>query len=200
MSEKITNTFTFYGNNEIYELEREIIKRFKQDREQGTDELTSVKRIFFGLEQKDDFNSLHKTGSHWTRYFGSTKKFELESNEYSLKQLQDHITRHATKIDPDVVIQMEYSDETFTLIGSRFTGISKNGDLLSSVFEQELNYFFCDENDIEITKEELEENGDHDTEVMSHQSLNKLMDLLNQRAKNDFCIISGRDPISISLI
>ena len=51
MSEKITITFSFYGNEKIKNLENEIIQRFQNDRLQGNDEMTAVKRILFGFHK-----------------------------------------------------------------------------------------------------------------------------------------------------
>jgi len=193
MSEKITNTFTFYGNKEIKELESEIIKRFQQDRAQGKKEMTAVKRILFGLSQDADFNACEKLGADWAWYFGSTDKFELESKECSLDALQNYITAHAAKLDSNVVIQMDYLGNTPTLIGTRFTCMNNEGFLTSSESERSLNCDFCDEDDVEETILDLEQHGRTNVEVMSYQSLDELIIELRDEARLDFYYSSGKN-------
>ena len=112
MSEKIVNTFTFYGNEQVKDFEQALIQRFQQDRTQGNDEMTAVKRIIFGLSQDEDFNSYEMMGADWAWYFGSTINFQLESKQCSVTELQDYITLNAAKIDPNVVVQMDFAGNT----------------------------------------------------------------------------------------
>jgi hypothetical protein len=197
MSEKITNTFIFYGNEKIDDLEQEMIKRFQHDQAQGNDEMTAVKRILFGLQQDADFNNFAQLGADWACYFGSTKRFELESKQCGVVKLQDHITRCAAKIDPDVVVQMDYVGNTPTLIGTRFSCLSTTGEIIATTSEEYLNCSFCDEVDVDDLIAELEENGEDDIEVMSYQSLKNLIATQKESASYEFNKVSGKDPIEV---
>lgn len=198
MSEKIVNTFTFYGNEQVKVLEQELIQRFLQDKSQGNDEMTAVKRILFGLSQDDDFDAYEMIGAHWAWHFGSTKKFELESGQCGLDKLQDHITLHAAKIDPNVVVQMDYSGEIPELIGTRITCIGNDGVVLATQAEEQLNHWFCDEDDIAETITELEEHGNVDPAVMTYQDLHQMINDLRVSAISNFNAISGKDAISLT--
>lgn len=195
MSEKITNTFTFYGNEKIRDLEREIIKRFHQDRAQGNDEITAVKRILFGLAQDSEFNPIEKLGSDWAYYFEDAVGFELESKGSAVHALQNFITSCASKLDPDVIVKMNYKGNTPTLIGTSITCVDKNGKLLAITCNQELNCTFCDEDDVIEVTEQLESEGFNDFHVMSYQDLNELIKNLEVYATTDFNAVSAKNPI-----
>ena len=193
MSEKIVNTFTFYGNEEVKDFEQALIQRFQQDRTQGNDEMTAVKRIIFGLSQDEDFNSYEMMGADWAWYFGSTINFQIESKQCSVTELQDYITLNAAKIDPNVVVQMDFAGNTPILVGTRFTCLDDDGQVIASEAEQDLDFWFCDEQDVEETLENLDGNG----QVMSYQELDQLIIDLRESALTDFNSFSGRDPITL---
>ena len=192
MSEKITNKFTFYGNVQIQGLESELISRFQKDRASGHNEMTAVKRLLFGLAEDAAFESYEIIGSHWAWYFGSKQKFELESKQYALEELQDYITARAATLDPDVVVQMDYIGNTPEIIGTRFTCLDSEGGLVSEYAEEELNCLFCDEDDIE---EVLENRGNSNVTVMSYQELDELILDLKESAVHDFNRTSSKAPV-----
>ena len=200
MSEKITNTYTFYGNENIKALELEMIKRFQHDRVQGNDEMTSVKRILFGLSQDDGFNDYEKTGSDLAYYFESADGFELESRQSALKALQDHITLCASTVDPDVIVKMNYVGNTPTVIGTRITCIDHSGKVLSITCDQELDCIFCDEDDVIELTNQLESDGYKNPNVMSYQDLKQFIEDLEEFAITDFNAISKKKTISIEKI
>jgi hypothetical protein len=195
MSEKITNTFTFYGNAQIKGLESELIERFQKDRASGHNEMTAVKRLLFGLAEEAPFEYFERIGSHWAWYFGSELKFELESKQCALEELQDYITACAATLDPDVIVQMDYIGNTPEIVGTRFTCLDSEGGLVSEYAKEELNCLFCDEDDIE---ELLENKGNSDVTVMSYQELDELVLNLKESALHDFNAASNRIPVVLA--
>lgn len=197
MSEKITNTFTFFGNEKIKGLEREMINRFQQDRVQGNDEMSAIKRILFGLGQDVEFNAFEKLGADWAYFFDTAEGFELESKECALHALQNFITSCAAKLDPDVVIKMDYVGNTPKLIGTRITCVNSEGKVLAVKSDQTLECWFCDEDDLIDTTEQLESEGYRNPVVMSYQDLNQFIENHEEFAITDFNAVSGKSPISV---
>ncbi len=186
MSEKITSTFYFYGNQAIVDLEKEIIRRFKEDYDQGNDKYTSVSRILYGLDQETQYNGYELLGAYQCQYFGSTHKFEVMTATCPPLKLHDYIVENLAKIDPKVVVQMDYIGNTPNLVGTRFAGIDEYGDLISTESKEELDYWFCDESDIEDLLEDIKERGQDERNVMSYQRLDEITEEMRQYAFDDF--------------
>ena len=193
MSEKITSTFTLYGNKAALELEQEIIRRFKADYDKGNDKYTSVTRILYGLDQDAKFDGYELLGAYQCMYFGSTHQLQIQSAVCPPFKLHDHIVNHMAKIDPKIVVQMDYIGNTPSIVGTRFLGISDDMELLSAESEEELNYWFCDEDEMEEMLEDLREQGQDDQNVMSHQRLDEITEEMKQYAYDSFISSYGYD-------
>ena len=193
MSEKITNTFKFYGNQAVLALEKEIARRLHEDRTSGNDAYTAVQRILFGIADSAAFNSFELTGADWSWYFGNGENFELESKQCSLEALQDHITRCVANIDPLVIVQMDFIGNTPQLIGTRFTGFDPQLGVFSNESKEDLNYFFCDESDVDDLAEEFEEDGRDSSSIMSFQDLDTRIIELREEAHREFMRHSDRE-------
>jgi hypothetical protein len=193
VSEKITNSFKFYGNQAVLALENEIARRLHADRISDNDPDTAVQRILFGLSSSESFDSFVMTGADCSWYFGDGDKFELESKQCSLEALQDHITRCAATIDPLIVVQMDFIGNTPQLIGTRFTGFDSQNGVISACCEEEMNYTFCDESDVDDLLEEFEEDGRDISSIMSFQELDERIAQLRENAHQEFINYSGRE-------
>ena len=128
MARILANRVVLHGNREIKKLENEIFKRFYKDYKKngGYRDSDVIKRILFGLTQNDEFNWEEKIGTDWA-YF--QKQDGKESIVFiapfpSVSTLQDHITLHTSKIDPNVVVQLEYEDISGAVIGTRLSTYS----------------------------------------------------------------------------
>ncbi len=192
MSEKIANTFTFHGNAEVKALEDEIVRRQTEDKNEGNNEIAAIKRILFGLQDSDSFDADQRMGAHWVHLLPSDGKLVFLSKQCAVAPLQDFITVHAAKIDPKVVVQMDYEGNTPTLIGSRFTAIDDDGDIVYGKAEEELDCWFCDEDDVDALMADLESDGIANPSVMSFQQLDDLKRDCMLLALDDFKAFSGR--------
>jgi hypothetical protein len=172
MSEKFINSIYFHGSNTSSNLYDEVIARFRLDINIGNENPTSVSRILFGDDGKSNFDYLESTGSNWVVFVEDSEALKFESRNCPPKTLQDYLTRCISKIDPNVVIQMNYCDSTPFLIGTRFTKMSAYKNLWSCESELEFSgCIFCDDDDVSQEINELEDRGDFDTKVVSFQDL-----------------------------
>ena len=131
MSEKYTSQIKFIGNKAVKVLYNEIVKRFQDDRIQGNPELTSIKRILFGLDGDAEFNSFEETGANWAYALDRKSELDFFSPNVPVHKLQDYITKYAAKVDPNVIVEMNYIGNTPELVGSRFTRIDEDGDFFA---------------------------------------------------------------------
>jgi len=189
MSEKITSTFTIYGNQAVLDLGKEIIRRFKEDYDKGSNKYTSVPRILYGMKETEEFDGYELLGAYQCWYFGSTDQFKVETATCPPIKLHDHITEHAAKIDPEVVVQMDYIGNTPEQVGTRFVCISEDGELISGESERELNYYFCDEADVDSIVEE----GEDPNNIMTYQELDSLIEMTKYEAQDEFRLSDGHD-------
>ena len=211
MSTPIESTFTFYGNKKIHDLEKEIIRRFKEDFDKNTaknlgryeknqdlERYSAVTRILYGMSEKDEFDGFQLLGAYGCWYFGSTHKFELESRAVPPEKLQDHIAQCASILDPDVVIQMDYKDNMPYKIGTRIVSFDKTSGLIELKEEMELSYQdSCDEDDIDDVLENTPEFSIWD--IMSFQEIAQQISDLRQEAIRKFNSKFGKNIEFIEL-
>ena len=118
----IANKITLHGNAQIKDLERQILERLYKDAKKNKAS-TSVKRVFFGLDEDAEFNWTEQIGTPWADFQKQDGKDEIVfiSAHPPIKKLQEHITFYAAKIDPNVVVQLDYEDVDGVVIGTRLT-------------------------------------------------------------------------------
>jgi hypothetical protein len=170
-------------------LGKEIIRRFKEDYDKGGDKYTSVPRILYGMSETAEFNGYELLGAYQCWYFGATDQFKVETATCPPIKLHDHITEHAAKIDPEVVVQMDYIGNTPERAGTRFVCISDDGELISGESEQELNSNLCDETDFESI---IEDGGDPNN-FMTYDELERIIELMKYEAQDRFISADGHD-------
>lgn len=185
MSEKYTSQIKFIGNGAATALYNEIVKRFQDDRMQGNPELTAIKRILFGLDGDAEFNSFENTGANWAYPLDRKNGLEFFSPNVPVHKLQDYITKYATKVDPDLIVEMNYIGSTPELVGSRFTRIDEDGDF----FEEEEKYnltgcYFCAEDDVESTIRDLKYRNVKYNDVISFEELDQIIKDVREQAFN----------------
>jgi hypothetical protein len=148
MSKVIANIVVLHGSNAIKTLEQEIRKRFSNDLKRGNNKDSAIPRLLFGLSEEADFAWLERTGAHWA-YFQARDGGHLIfiSPRSSIPALQDHITTCAAKIDPNVIVQVDYEDIVGSIIGTRITVHSQTDGVIAfnavdedySAFDKELS-------------------------------------------------------------
>ena len=124
----IANKITLHGNQAVQDLEAQIRARFLFDSKKKRNGDTAIKRIFFGLDDDSDFDWLASTGAYWA-YFDNRESIPqlfFISGYPALTKLADHIAIHAAKLDPKVVVQLDYDDIDGVVIGTSLSAVSEN--------------------------------------------------------------------------
>jgi hypothetical protein len=124
----VANKITLHGNQAVQDLEAQIRARFLFDSKKKKNRDTAIKRIFFGLDDDSEFDWVEKTGSHWG-YFDdreSIPQLFFISGHPTLTKLAEHIAIHAAKLDPKVVVQLDYDDSDGVVIGTSLSAVAEN--------------------------------------------------------------------------
>lgn len=133
----LSNIFTLHGSKAIKKLESEIIKRFYSDgNKSNSNRDTAIKRILFGVEETGDFDWEAMVGALWIYAYPRRDKLEFISRNSSAKKLADHIALYASKVDPNVVVQLDYFDSEGDLIGTKFSTCNSDGQIVAAEAEQ----------------------------------------------------------------
>ena len=110
MANIVTNRIRLIGNKSITELAEEINRRFAVDYEQNNSEIDStiVGRILYGFDD-ERAHLTDQIAAKWVYVNAQLEDWEplrLVSGNWSVKEIQDHILLHASKIDSKVIVYM----------------------------------------------------------------------------------------------
>jgi hypothetical protein len=141
------------------------------------------------MSESAEFDSYQLLGAYQCWYFGSTDKFEVETATCPPTKIHDYVTEHAAKIDPEVVVQMDYRGATPQLVGTRFACIGNDAELIIGESEKELDYNWCDEDDVD----DLIKDGEDPNNIMSFQELDELIEQMKYVAQDEFSSEGGRN-------
>ena len=178
MANFVTNRIRLIGNESIKQLAVEINKRFTEDCKKNgyqTDTL-SVGRILYGYEGDKAYLS-DEMDAKWAHLDGPMDDWEplrLISGWRALTQIQDHILWYAAKLDPKVIVYMEYEDEMPNFVGARYV-LLDDSEIQS--FESEIetrNYAVVSEDEVNEYIEKNNETNEYE-EVISWQDLSDLL-------------------------
>ena len=130
MANNLKSMINVIANDEaIAELE----KRIDVAKSEGS--VTSFAKAFYdNVEMSGDgvLNSwsLDNLGSKWTTFYDDWGggEFSIESAWYPPKEFFFHLYKLMAKIDPEVVIEVQYEDETYDPIGAFVLKKDANGD------------------------------------------------------------------------
>jgi hypothetical protein len=104
----LSNIVSLHGSKAIKRLESEIIKRFYTDgKKSNSNRDTAIKRILFGVDEASEFDWVGLVGALWIYAYPRRDKLEFISRNSSAKKLADHIALYASKVDPNVVVQLD---------------------------------------------------------------------------------------------
>jgi hypothetical protein len=185
MANFVTNRIRLIGNSNIENLSNEIARRINEDIEKSGDrqDLGLVERVFYGQKQSDINWCFNNIGSKWIcagHDSGDIDEHVFSSGWTPVFKFQDYLLKHAAKIDPKVVIQLNYDDEMPNFVGSRYVLLDGNN---VKEFHSELdtsNYTVVMEDEVDETKEALREEGEDDSLVIWWEDL---WDLLREQNK-----------------
>ena len=168
MANQVTNRIRLIGNELIKNLAEEINRRFAVDFEQNDSEIDStiVGRVLYGLEDEQAVLT-DKIAAKWVYVNSLIEDWEplrLVSGNWAVKEIQDHILLHASKIDSKVIVYMEYDDETPNFVGARYV-LLDNGKIQS--FESEFDF----SNSKVVEDDELEEAIDENLNTKEYEKV-----------------------------
>ena len=133
----LSNIVSLHGSKAIKRLESEIIKRFYTDgKKSNSNRDTAIKRILFGVDEASEFDWVGLVGALWIYAYPRRDKLEFISRNSSAKKLADHIALYASKVDPNVVVQLDYFDSEGDLIGTKFSTCNSDGQIVAAEAEQ----------------------------------------------------------------
>jgi hypothetical protein len=161
MANLVTNRIRLIGNRAIADLAKEINRRFAIDYERNNSEIDStiVGRVLYGYE--DDRALLtNQIAAKWVYVNALLEDWEplrLVSGNWPVKEIQNHILLHASKIDPKVIVYMEYDDEMPNFVGARYV-LFDNKKIQS--FEAEFDFSHCNVVDDDELEGAIEENSE----------------------------------------
>lgn len=186
MANFVTNYIRLIGNKSIEQLAIEINKRFTEDCKKNNyqTDTTSVGRILYGYEGDKAYLS-DEIDAKWVHLDGPLEDWEplrLISGWRPIFEIQDHILLHATKLDPKVIVYMEYDDEMPNFVGARYILLDK-GEIQS--FESEIdtsNLGVVSEDEVEEYIKQNNETNDFEKIV----TWDDIWGLLHQQQSNAF--------------
>jgi len=141
MANFVTNRISLIGNEAIKELSREINRRFNEDCRLNNNysDTSQVGRLLFGLSGDDAYLS-DKLDAKWVHVDGGLDEDEplrLISGWRPVFEIQNQILDCASKLDPHVIVYMEYDDEMPNFIGVSYATLEK-GSIIEFDIEKEL--------------------------------------------------------------
>ena len=184
MANHVTNRITLIGNKSIKQLAREINRRFMADKKKHKDEEenSSVGRVLYGLSGEDAELNMSTTGSAWVYVDGpwdENPPLRLISSWSPINGVQDFILENCAKLDPNVIVINEYSDESALFIGCRVV-VSRKGKVVEFVEQEDTsNYTLVDEDysdDDEENSENDDEQDDRDPDSITWDELWSMLD------------------------
>jgi hypothetical protein len=194
MANFVKNHIRLIGNEAIKQLAKEINRRLievlkKNDFEK---DLTVVGKILYGYD--DDKADLSKEmRAKWVHPDGQIEEWyplNLVSGWWPVKEIQDHILRCAAKVDPKVIVYMEYDDEMPNFVGARYI-LLDNGKIKS--FESEIdtsNFNVVTEDELEELIENEEDDEDNQNTItwddiwgLLHQQQSKALEAMQSQYK-----------------
>jgi hypothetical protein len=173
MSSTVTNQITLIGNDAIGDLSKEINFRFSLDFEKNGPDKTAVGRILYGLTGINALLSREISAS-WIccEYpLDDLDSLRLISGNNQINEVQDHIVKYASKIDPKVISYLEYTDEYPRFIGVRYAISHKNKIHSYSSHIDTIEYTVETDDEIYAVKEELEEQGYDSSKIITWEDI-----------------------------
>lgn len=144
MANFVTNRISLIGNDAIKELSREINRRFNEDCRltNNYSDTSQVGRLLFGLSGDAAYLS-DKLDAKWVHVDGGLDEDEplrLISGWRPVFEIQNQILECASKLDPHVIVYMEYDDEMPNFIGVSYATLEK-GSIIEFDIEKDLTSY-----------------------------------------------------------
>jgi hypothetical protein len=139
MSTAFITTITLIGNSNIHNLVKEIGVRYDQLLKDGYDSesMETVAKLFYGEDKGSNHPSYQEIRAKWFCLEEcDTDSIYFRSANWPLVEIQDHILKHASVLDPRLIVFMEYKDEGSQELGSCYKILDK-GKIISFLRKME---------------------------------------------------------------
>lgn len=122
--------FALIGNKEIDGLVKEIFSRLDADRKNHDKyaDVSRVGRVFYGLKADQAVLGQAEIGAKWIHDDHDYDGLGFVAGWDPAMGFQDHLLTYASKIDPKVIVLMEYEDESPNFVGARYV-VMKDGNI-----------------------------------------------------------------------
>jgi hypothetical protein len=128
MSTAFNTAITLIGNSYIHSLVKEIGARYDKLLKDGYDSesMETVAKLFYGEDKGSTHPSYEEIHAKWFCLEEcDTDSIYFRSANWPLIEIQDHILKHASSIDPRLIVFMEYRDEAPQELGSCYKILDK---------------------------------------------------------------------------
>ncbi|QWD38647.1 hypothetical protein G6671_07995 [Polynucleobacter paneuropaeus] len=131
--------FVLIGNKLIDDLAVEMKNRIEADREihQQYADTSRVGRLFYGLEGRDAVLGEEALRSKWIHDDQDYDGLSFVGGWDPVRGFQDHLLKYASKLDPKLIILMEFEDEAPNFVGARYV-LMKNGQITEYEYELDM--------------------------------------------------------------
>ena len=126
MENKVANfvkcRFVLIGNKSIDDLVVEMKARISADREIHSEyaDTSRVGRLFYGLEGQQAILGYEESGAKWIHDDQDYDGIGFVGGWDPVRGFQDHLLKYASKLDPKLIVFMEYEDESPNYVGARY--------------------------------------------------------------------------------
>ena len=172
MENKVANfvkcRFVLIGNKSIDNLVEEMMKRIHEDRKINVEyaDTSRVGRLFYGLEGNEALLSDEVVGAKWIHDDQDYDGLSFVGGWNPVRGFQDHILKYASKLDPKLIILMEYEDESPNFVGARYI-LMKDGQIAEYEYELDMtDTLVTFESDFEDAKAENEESKEYEQIIL----------------------------------
>jgi hypothetical protein len=194
MANFVNNRIRLIGNKAIEQLSEEINRRFTKDySENGCQSDNSiVGRVLYGYDDEEAYlqDEIEAKWAHLDGPMDDWEPLRLISGWKPLFEIQDHILWYAIKIDPKVIVYMEYDDEMPNFVGARYA-LFDDGQIQS--FESEIDtssFGVVSEDEVEKYTEENKKSNDFERIItwddvwsLLHQQQSKAFEAMKKEHK-----------------
>lgn len=160
--------FVLIGNKAIDNLAQEMMRRICEDRKINTEyaDTSRVGRLFYGLEGGEALLSYEVVGAKWIHDDQDYDGLNFVGGWNPVRGFQDHLLIDASRLDPKLIILMEYEDEMPNFVGARYV-LMKDGQIAEYEYELDMtDTLVTFESDFEEAKAENEESKEYEQVIL----------------------------------
>jgi hypothetical protein len=177
MANNVTCRILLIGNESINQLNDQIKQRISDDILINTDfdDIYRVGRIFYGRSNEDEPLGYDEVGAKWIYDDQGYGGLGFVSGWDPVYKFQDYLALHASKLDPKVIVLMEYEDESPEFVGARYA-LMNSGNVVGYESKTDLSdILVTDQSSLDDEMNENNETGNY-REIILWEDLTSKID------------------------